>query len=361
MKKLFVSSLLLASAFGCSKALEAPTAIISDSGSTKCSELKSGPALHPGVPVAFSGLCSKDPQDSGLTYQWSVSTRPGLSKATILDPSEGKPTFVPEVPGAYEMTLEVSDGTLSGKPVTIKFDVDECGTAAPVPMASTTTKTPTTGEGVALVASATDADNDEACGGSQTFTYEWSFVSVPEGSAATIPNPGAMESSFTPDVPGDYTLALVVTDSSGLASPPVTLDVTVAEPACGEHAPVSAAKLIAPQAIGDCGGADLAINLGGNDDRIQFDASASSDADNAGTCSEAQLLNYSWTILRTPFDAGGFCGGNGCTTTVYPGTGQTAILRTAVAGKYEVRLVVTDSTGRVSNATSCVVNVSNPG
>ena len=43
-------------------------------------------------------------------------------------------------------------------------------------------------------------------------TYRWSFVSIPPGSKATIPNPTSMTTTFNTDVTGSYVAALVVND-----------------------------------------------------------------------------------------------------------------------------------------------------
>jgi len=57
-------------------------------------------------------------------------------------------------------------------------------------------------------------------------TYSWSFVSTPEGSEATIANPTAMETSFVPDLPGEFIVSLVVNDGTE-DSEPDTVTITV--------------------------------------------------------------------------------------------------------------------------------------
>lgn len=48
--------------------------------------------------------------------------------------------------------------------------------------------------------------------------YEWSIASGPSGSTAALENSAVAVTGFTPDIPGDYILALVVRDAQGLAS-----------------------------------------------------------------------------------------------------------------------------------------------
>ncbi|NCS83074.1 hypothetical protein GW746_01510, partial [Candidatus Saccharibacteria bacterium] len=56
--------------------------------------------------------------------------------------------------------------------------------------------------------------------------YDWSFVSVPQGSTTVINNPNSVYPTFIPDTKGNYVVSLTVTDSLGLSSQPVTLTVT---------------------------------------------------------------------------------------------------------------------------------------
>jgi hypothetical protein len=74
-----------------------------------------------------------------------------------------------------------------------------------------------TGETVQLDASAsTDASGE----GYETL---WAFVSVPEGSSATISNPGSITASFTPDISGDYDVRLTISNSLGQSTDDVRI------------------------------------------------------------------------------------------------------------------------------------------
>jgi hypothetical protein len=46
-------------------------------------------------------------------------------------------------------------------------------------------------------------------------TFQWRFVSIPEGSAATLTDADKAQATFTPDVAGEYILSLTVTDPKG--------------------------------------------------------------------------------------------------------------------------------------------------
>ncbi len=80
-------------------------------------------------------------------------------------------------------------------------------------------------------------DNQDAPGGDPTGTllsgYDWNVTSVPVGSLITdlsfTPGDDEVEVTFTPDMPGNYTITLSVTDGDARTSPDdeVTINVTV--------------------------------------------------------------------------------------------------------------------------------------
>ncbi len=59
-----------------------------------------------------------------------------------------------------------------------------------------------------LTGSATDREDDPV-------TFTWSVMSAPAGSVAQPADPGAAATSFTPDVPGTYTMLLTASDGMG--------------------------------------------------------------------------------------------------------------------------------------------------
>ena len=83
---------------------------------------------------------------------------------------------------------------------------------------------------------------------------------------------------------------------------------------------------------------------------LMLDAAPSSDPDNAA-CGASQALDYRWTLLSTPLH-GGF-------SHLDSKDGRATVLRVWGDGTYQVRLVVTDSTGLESPETVCSLYVTN--
>src|SRR5256886_7303683 len=127
--------------------------------------------------------------------------------------------------------------------------------------------------------------------------FEWSFISVPSGSAATLVDADKRLPSFLADMPGDYVVQLVV--SNGVVrSEPVTLTVHVT--LCGFSPPnVTVAAAIASVASppGDTfpRGAVGSFSVFAGDPVTRSAAATS-------TCSAVATdgLTVQWTVLEKP-------------------------------------------------------------
>ncbi len=62
--------------------------------------------------TTFNGNGSSDPDGDLLSYQWTLSSRPGGSISTLLDPTTETPSLTPDVIGEYTISLVVNDGTV---------------------------------------------------------------------------------------------------------------------------------------------------------------------------------------------------------------------------------------------------------
>ncbi len=76
----------------------------------------SSQSVSPGQTVPLNGSYSSDANGDPLTYKWSLTTKPPGSTATIAAPSAMTTSFVPDVEGAYVITLVVNDGFVDSLP-----------------------------------------------------------------------------------------------------------------------------------------------------------------------------------------------------------------------------------------------------
>ncbi len=165
-----------------------------------------------GSVVALTGAASSDPDLDPLTYAWAFTSKPAGSTAALNDPALVSPSFVTDRDGDYVLRLVVSDGALTSPPATV---VITAGNANQAPVANAGPDRPTETTGVTLqVDGSLSADPEGA-----PLTWQWSFASLPAGSQATLNATNVMSPSFTPDVDGDYTVRLVVSDGVLTSAP----------------------------------------------------------------------------------------------------------------------------------------------
>lgn len=255
-------------AAACSDEIPRPVAVVAtglsvtasaDAGT--CGMVTNAVQTSIGMAPVVHGGCSTSSHDRPLTFTWSVVDHPTGSVATILDPHVISPTFVPDIAGEYILGLVVNDGAHDSLPVTVTIDAaGYCGYG--VPVAAATVKDPnsvamncggaaipvafaascggTCGSGDILLDATTssDPDNDAACGMTQNLFYNWTLLTVPydpqQGGGGGGLNSSRLlylDSATTllrAGYNGTYTVRLIVTDSTGRASPEriCTLSVT---------------------------------------------------------------------------------------------------------------------------------------
>ncbi|MBW1880974.1 MAG: hypothetical protein JRJ84_21680, partial [Deltaproteobacteria bacterium] len=311
-------ALLLTSALvvaACAERIEAPTASI-----TVVTERD----LHPGTEIVLDGLASSDPNaeaDLGLTFQWRIVSAPAGSMASFNAVDLPLVSFVPDEYGDYTVGLAVSNGMLWSEEATEVIAIEGCGNEAPeITGPATDPAAPITEHTVQLSATWTDADV-ETCGLEQEMSWDWAFTALPSGSAAELNDPQATNPSFVADEPGDYGVALVITDDTGRPSPIERLTVTVS--ACGDAPPVVDTVDVEPT--------DPGVNQ-----LIELDI-AVSDADQDDACLPDQVLDVISHFVSRPA---------GSDAVLNPAEGLTPAFVADVEGLYVVRTVVEDDTGR---------------
>ena len=72
-----------------------------------------------GAIVTLDGSGSSDSNGDPLTYTWSWGSGPNGSKATLYGINSAKPTFTPDVAGAYVLNLIVNDGKANSVAATV--------------------------------------------------------------------------------------------------------------------------------------------------------------------------------------------------------------------------------------------------
>ena len=153
-----------------------------------------------GNTVSFDGSGSFDLDGTIVSYAWDFgddNTGSGVA------PDHTYPT-----PGPYTVTLTVTDDDGATNTDTTNADITESPNTAPVADAGRD-QAATVGDTVALDGSgSSDVDNDP-------LTFAWIFLARPPGSAASLTNPTSVTPSFTPDLPGDYSIELTVDDGNG--------------------------------------------------------------------------------------------------------------------------------------------------
>lgn len=74
-----------------------------------------------GQTVTLSSAGTVDPENDPISYQWTLTTSPAGSSATIAAPNAATATIVPDVPGTYTVTLTPGDFDGAGTPATATF------------------------------------------------------------------------------------------------------------------------------------------------------------------------------------------------------------------------------------------------
>lgn len=175
-----------------------------------------------GQQITLSGSGSYDPSGLPLNYNWQMLSRPQGSTAALTNTTSVSPTFTPDLAGAYQIMLTVSNRYAAGKPQLVQIQVRQ--NAAPVAVAGPDQGVPA-GTTVLLDGSASsDVDGDP-------LTFFWAFQSCPQGNCPALSHASAVNPSFVAELPGAYVLTLTVGDGSSLTSTDTVLINSAAPPA----------------------------------------------------------------------------------------------------------------------------------
>ena len=191
-----------------------------------------------GDTVTLDGSGSRDADHDPLTYAWSLIVVPDGSTAVLAAPDSAGSTFQLDLPGTYVAQLVVNDGSLDSAPDTVTITTEN---SRPVASAGPDQTAPIDATVLLDGTGSSDADGDP-------LAYQWSLLTVPDGSESILHGADTDTASLIPDRAGLYIAQLIVNDGA-LQSDPDTATVEVwvpNRPPFITSAPVTAATAGTP-------------------------------------------------------------------------------------------------------------------
>jgi acyl-CoA thioesterase-1 len=171
-----------------------------------------------GHAVPIDGTTSYDPDKDTITaFQWTVANAPAGSTAVVENNTSAAASFTPDLAGYYGIGLVVTAGAQESVMQTCRIHA-VAANAIPVADAGEDFTLATGKRAKPDGSNSSDADNDP-------LTYSWTFLSKPEGSAATILSANTTTPYFFANDQGEYLVTLVVNDSIA-DSPADTIKIT---------------------------------------------------------------------------------------------------------------------------------------
>ena len=180
-----------------------------------------------------------------LAYRWSLIARPLGSQALLTSATDARPSFIPDLPGGYQIAVVATDSLGNASPAFYAtVATSACGAQKPVVAVSPFNFAQPSFAPVILAGAASSPDNqgDPTKAGycparfAKTLSYQWRVASAPAGSPPSLAGASTAQATLVPAAPGSYGVSLLVTDSSGLSAPPAIATVQVT---CGDAVPAA--------------------------------------------------------------------------------------------------------------------------
>jgi hypothetical protein len=153
--------------------------------------------------LSLDGTKSNDPEEDQLFYHWTIVSKP-LGSATMLsDTAYSKPVIQPDIAGEYLISLTVSDGINTS--TTDEVKITAVNNLPPLALAGADQSTTEH-----LIVSLDGSDSYDPEG--EAVYYQWSFISKPFGSSASIIGANTSKPTFQPDTEGLYAIKLRISD-----------------------------------------------------------------------------------------------------------------------------------------------------
>jgi len=172
--------------------------------------------------LTATGGCNFAP----CTDHWQLDSQPANGNSSLSSATGANPTLLARAAGAYAVSVVVTDTAGNQSPAgSTSISVDNV--APTVEGVSTNPATPVAGSPVQVKAQYVDPGCVSATDCTETYAYDWGVVQGPSGETLQVNDPTAASPTFTPDVFGDYTVTIKVTDSNGSGSLPFTITIHV--------------------------------------------------------------------------------------------------------------------------------------
>ena len=217
--------------------------------------------------VYLDGSLSNDADGHTISYLWNIIAKPDGVPAKIADRTAETTQLHVQENGTYAIRLIVSDGRTNSAPYDFTISIDRPN-AQPVANAGLDQRAGIDQNVTVNGSESYDVDGD-------AITFSW-FLTTPDGSTASLSDSSSVTPSFTPDIFGEYTAHLTVSDGN-LVSEPQTVTITVDN----SHAPVADA------------GRDQNVKTGS---RVSLSGANSIDVD-------SEIESYTWYIHSKPVDS----------------------------------------------------------
>jgi hypothetical protein len=237
---------------------------------TTLSTTNARPVAHAGLDqkvaansrVQLDGTGSTDLDGDPLAYRWGIVSRPAGSEARLDVTATTGPSLQVDTAGVYVLELVVADQYSESKSSSVKISTSNM---PPVARAGMDMKASPGSLAVLDGSGSFDLDGDP-------IAFNWTLVSRPEGSTATLTGSDFVNPALAVDRPGTYIARLIVTDGLSISAPDTVVITT------DNSAPIADA------------GPDQRITVGTT---VRLDGSASHDM-------ESTDLVYAWSLLHKP-------------------------------------------------------------
>lgn len=156
--------------------------------------------------IEASGTGSSDPDGSIASYQWGVKDPNGSSVS--VNSSASSISFPATIEGSYPITLTVKDNQGLASTTTTSATAFNNAPVPNINVTQTVAREPVTLDGAASF------DPDAQSCGDTIDSYSWT-VTDPSGNPVTLDGADQPTTTFVPEVSGDYTVTLTVTDNKG--------------------------------------------------------------------------------------------------------------------------------------------------